>query len=1231
MRMRKPALFISLIWFLVASASARQVPEPATPARQVPEPATPEVLHRVFLLGDTGGFNPNVSEPVLDALREQLLANRGRATVVFLGDNVYPRGLPDSLGEGRAMAEMRLIQQLDAVKETGARIIVIPGNHDWDESGPDGLAAIQRQESFVEDYLGMGNTFLPDDGLPGPVTVKLADGVQLVVLDTEWWLRTGEKGFGDAGRYETREEGDLLANMADVLRRKDDDHLLVVGHHPFRSNGRHGGHFPLKEHIFPLTALWDWAYVPLPLVGSLYPLAVAWIGGSQDLAHWKYRSLSESLGAMFALFPNSLIYAAGHEHSLQHFREGNVNYLVSGSASRASYVAEGSGAAFVSSEPGFLEVVYLSDGSAELTAHSADGTLYQAELHPPAGSGSDLPPPETGDLRIDSDSTVLAAAGPELAAGRLKRALLGTAHREAWTTPISVPVLDVGAVEGGLKPVQRGGGQQTISLRMESATGAQFVLRSLTKDPTKTLPVEIQETFARDIVLDQVSVLHPYGALLVPPLAAAIGTYYATPRLYYVPRDARMAPYEEVAAERVMLFEERPSGDMSNAPQFGRSPKVIGASKMYHEITGDNDHRVDQRFFARNRILDMLISDWDRHEDQWRWATFEPPDKQGKIYRAIPRDRDWAFNRMNGFFPTILQSQLVLPKFQEFKSRFGFIPGLNFNGMPQDRRLTSALTPEDWLAISDSVAAEITPGVVREALSRWPDPIRELQGEEFEGIFKSRLEGLHDAVSTYTEFLDRYVDIVMSDKHEEFVVREAEGGRTEVVVYKTSRKGDRRKELYRRTFDPERTREIRLYGMGGVDRFDVGSPGPSIRIEVIGGTGQDVFEGSPDTPRAVSIYDTRSGIALSNPGRARIRTSDDPRVNGYDRFEYRFNVVLPAFLFGANEDDGLFLGGGASFYRHAFRKLPFASRQRIRANSAVRFGAFNVRYDAQFIELIRGLDLTLDAAILSPDNIQNFFGLGNDTPNTEDSRRFYQARFSEYRFLVGLRKRLARRSHASLATFVNLRDVRPDTDRFVTQSGIAPESFSDQQHLGFKGDFVFDARDSVVLPGRGMRWATSFTGYLGINAASENYARLTSSASFFLSGRPDAPNTLAIRVGVQHVLGQFPFFAAATLGGSRNLRGWRSTRFAGRTAVYQNIELRRRISRFAGFLANGQLGVLGFVDQGRVWTDGEDSSTWHRGAGGGLWISLFDSLVLTGSVGFSSEQEHYVVSMGFLY
>src|SRR5690606_22893879 len=101
--------------------------------------------------------------------------------------------------------------------------------------------ALARQEAFVEAALDRGNTFLPDDGFPGPTAVELADGLALVIVDTQWWL-ADERPFGDTGTYDLDEPTDFLLEFQDVLYRYRDHDLLVVGHHPLFSNGEHAGY-----------------------------------------------------------------------------------------------------------------------------------------------------------------------------------------------------------------------------------------------------------------------------------------------------------------------------------------------------------------------------------------------------------------------------------------------------------------------------------------------------------------------------------------------------------------------------------------------------------------------------------------------------------------------------------------------------------------------------------------------------------------------------------------------------------------------------------------------------------------------------------------------------------------------------------------------------------------------------------------------------------------------------
>ena len=55
----------------------------------------------------------------------------------------------------------------------------------------------------------------------------------------------------------------------------------------------------------------------MPLFGSLLPLYRKYVGAPEDLSNQRFRELKNRLKVLFANHPN-LVYAAGHEHNLQH-------------------------------------------------------------------------------------------------------------------------------------------------------------------------------------------------------------------------------------------------------------------------------------------------------------------------------------------------------------------------------------------------------------------------------------------------------------------------------------------------------------------------------------------------------------------------------------------------------------------------------------------------------------------------------------------------------------------------------------------------------------------------------------------------------------------------------------------------------------------------------------------------------------------------------------------------
>ena len=124
-------------------------------------------------------------------------------------------------------------------------------------------------------------------------------------------------------------------------------------------------------------------------------------------------------------------------------------------------------------------------------------------------------------------------------------------------------------------------------------------------------------------------------------LADAAEIYHTNPKIVYLTKDPRLGALIDDVWEGLYLFEERPNGNRKDVESFGRSKNIIGSPDMFDEITDDHDHQVDQYHFLKSRLLDVLIGDFDRHEDQWIWAGFKEENRV--VYRAIPRDRDQTF------------------------------------------------------------------------------------------------------------------------------------------------------------------------------------------------------------------------------------------------------------------------------------------------------------------------------------------------------------------------------------------------------------------------------------------------------------------------------------------------------------------------------------------------------------------------------------------------------------
>ena len=327
----------------------------------------------LFLLGDAGSKAYD-GEPVLAELARQADSFRTVTRyMVFLGDNVYPRGVPPVGHPARADAERKLAAQVDVVRKGSAQGFLVPGNHDWDRQGPEGWDAIRRQDSLVRSLGGDAVRLLPHGGCPGPEVVDVGTRVRVIALDSEWWVHAHAKPYGETSPCPTRTEHEVTDSLLGALRDKGARHAIVVDHHPLRSGGEHGGSFSLADHIFPLRNVKSWLLIPLPIIGSLYPLARQHGISNQDISGRRYGEMVRALEAVFAQYP-PLAVASGHDHDLQVIRGGraevtNAGYqLVSGAGivGHEGLVRKVEGSLFEREAAGFMRLDFTHDGRVRL-------------------------------------------------------------------------------------------------------------------------------------------------------------------------------------------------------------------------------------------------------------------------------------------------------------------------------------------------------------------------------------------------------------------------------------------------------------------------------------------------------------------------------------------------------------------------------------------------------------------------------------------------------------------------------------------------------------------------------------------------------------------------------------------------------------------------------------------------------------------------------------------------
>lgn len=1180
--------------------------------------------HRIWLLANTADIKKDTT--FFKDFRMALQASEEPVEVLINGDLIRKCTGEDEVPKLPVDQLLKSVAGLAHVSMT-----ILPGDRDWNNSRKGGLDCVKGLEDLVKSY-ELENVKWPiENGCPGPEKIDISPDILLVTINTQWWNHPHRKPIPADAACDVVATYDIMEELEDAISENQDRNVLIAGHFPPFSLGRYGGRFPLLDHFLP------------PFIGSINVAFRQHVGTARDITNPKFRDMAARLRTLGKEY-DGMVFIGGQERNQQIiFYEGN--YLInSGAPEKTAYVAKSKRLALLAkSKAGFMEMVYYRNGAVQyqFRQRSDDGfqiadqdILFQSPCQDELVVG--LPvnkakaPCWTEHQEADAPLTEAelqnktVVPGSQYKASKFKQVFFGKHYRETWTTPIEVPTLNLDTAFGGLTIQEKGGGRQTKSLKLESPEGKQLVFRSVDKDPTGALNYPLRNTIIAAVTRDQTSTEHPYGAIVVAPMLEELGILHATPKLYVMPDVERLGPFRPEFGGMLGMLEERPSGVDKDELPFAQADEIYKSFKLFEELYEQKDVWLDDQEFARARLFDILVGDWSKHEDNWKWAGFQ----KGKdlMVRPIPRDRDHVFSKIDGFFPWLADREWAIPNLETFDYKVKSIRSLTFQARHMDRLLANELSREDWLEAARFIQSRLTDSIIDQSVGQMPLEAYVISGNEIAEKLKTRIKDLDRYAMRFYELLCKEVEIIGTNKEERFEVLRNEDGTTEVKIFED--RDDPETPYYYRKFYPNETKEIRLFGLHDRDDFVVeGNAQKAIKLLIIGGPGEDNILDRSNVRkggRRTIVYEKSDDatIELGEEGR-RIDTWNEALYH-YDRTAFAYNDYLPLAYITFNTFNGITLKGGVTFTRHNYHKQDYSAKHDLGIEGST-IGNFGFEYEGKYRHVLHKWDLVTQALIARPANFNFFFGEGNGTTINEDlfDQDYYLIRQNAIHGKIGLSRDFWVHSSASVIAGYENNDV-PTKANTILQPDTSLFGVEQLDIFNLVAQVEVDLRDHQVFPTKGLRFSASHE----MGTTSGNDFGITDAFLEYYLSPAYYPLTLGLKVGYSTTFGQVPFFKKPQLGQNNGLRGFQRNRFTGDSRLYFNSELGVPVATINTPVLPFRLGLRAFYDVGRVYQkdNEQESKEWHRAYGGGFYlIPLTRSYTLGVLVG-ASEEESAVVS-----
>lgn len=770
----------------------------------------------------------------------------------------------------------------------------------------------------------------------------------------------------------------------------------------------------------------------------------------------------------------------------------------------------------------------------------------------------------------------------------------GLHYRNMYFTPILVPSVNLAEINGGLSLVKQV--PQIYGLLMEDKSNYLHLIRVLGHSSTFThsnffkdiyKDEDIKDTYVDNFVGDAYTITNPYSFIIVDRLAKDLRLPAFDPKVYYLPpgnsnvKDT-IADGSNIGGKLIAIY------DLS---KYSGNTKLLTTNHVLAQIQTSKSVFVDQQAYIRERLLDILVGDWNKVPENWLWHEEKIENKT--IYTPIVIERTHAFTKVDGIFLKTMLNVLNLGSISNYGAEFDDLKKSNAFGLALDATLSDRSNKEDWIEQAKYIQATLTGEKIDEAFNLLPSEVRSDSAfYKIRNDLELRKKMLVQAASKYYDILQETPVVTGTLSDDRFEIQQLKRDSLLVNVY--DKKTD--SLLYQKGFN-KKSKELWIYGLDGNDSYTIkGDRKKTIPITLIGGQGENNY--NIENGKNVTVYDYKDhNTHQDSLSTARVILTD---INGVHSFDYQKRSYsdwdfTPMGIF--DSDLGISIGAYLTYTRYGFKRSPYTYKHMFGYNYIE-----GLSYVGFFPSLNERLNLVVQASSTTPNNFYNFFGFGNNTPSYKGQKNKYnQVKVDKYDVSGSLYWKLKGDHQLIGSSSLQLFRLKNkyNTERLINEYYSSDDAVF-KNNLFWNLDLSYEITHKInrVVP---FTKLTSTLGWvLNLTSVDRSFPHWQGSASadIKLSHRI----TLATQLnGNVLFTNKYEFYQAATI----DLRGYRTNRFIGKQSFYQYTDLRYDLGRLENPFTPILYGVFIGFDYGRVWHPEEDSKLWHTSLGGGLWLTFF--------------------------